>query len=94
MTHALYQYAYLQVLDFLTTVAFLLHGIQEANPVVRWAVAASPTPLMGLLVVKMLAIMLGLSCWYFGRARLLTKVNLVFAMVVAWNLIALIMGGV
>jgi len=40
----LLQYAYLQVLDFLTTVAFLLHGIREANPLVRMALLYAPHP--------------------------------------------------
>ena len=29
------QYSYLQVLDFLTTIAFLLNGVKEGNPLVR-----------------------------------------------------------
>jgi hypothetical protein len=45
----LLQYAYLQVLDFMTTVAFMLHGIKEANPLVRMALLYSPHPLGGLL---------------------------------------------
>ncbi len=90
MNQLLIQYSYLQVLDFLTTVAFLLNGVREANPLVRLALSYAPHPLGGLLAVKILAVGLGLFCWYRGRERLLTRMNLLFAFVVAWNLAALI----
>jgi len=86
------QYSYLQVLDFMTTVAFLVHGIREGNPLVRLAMAYSPNPLGGLVAVKVLAMGLGLYCWKFGKERLLNRINVMFAIVVAWNLAALIAG--
>jgi len=86
----LIQYSYLQVLDFLTTVAFLINGVQEANPFVRFALGYAPHPLGGLLAVKMLAIGLGIYCWKNGRQRLLGRMNWLFAFLVAWNLAALI----
>ena len=94
MNQLLLQYSYLQVLDFMTTVAFLVHGIQEGNPVVRFALQYAPHPLGGLLAVKALAIALGLYCWKGGRSRLLMRVNILFAIVVAWNLGALILASV
>jgi hypothetical protein len=87
----LLQYSYLQVLDFMTTVAFLLHGVSEGNPLVRLALQYAPHPLGGLLAVKTAAIALGLYCWRGGRQRLLGRINLLFALVVAWNLGALIL---
>jgi hypothetical protein len=84
------QYSYLQVLDFLTTIAFLMHGVREGNPLVRMALTYAPHPLSGLLAVKIAAVMLGLYCWRRGRERLLSRINLLFAAVVAWNLAALI----
>jgi hypothetical protein len=90
----LLQYSYLQMLDLLTTVAFMLHGVHEANPVVRFALQSSSHPLGGLLVLKMMALGLGIYCWRCGRDRLLTRINVLFAIVVAWNLVALILGGV
>ncbi len=90
----LLQFVYLQLLDLLTTLAFLLNGIREANPLVRWALNAAPTPLGGLLGVKVLAVLLGLYCWRFGKERLLVRINLLFAVLVAWNLVALIAGSV
>jgi hypothetical protein len=77
----------------MTTLAFLLHGVQEANPLVRFAVRLSPNPLGGLLAIKCLALGLGIYCWRCGRERLLTRMNILFAIVVAWNLAALILGG-
>jgi hypothetical protein len=88
----LLQYSYLQVLDFMTTVAFLLNGIREGNPLVRFAIAYAPHPLSGLLAVKLLAVALGIYCWRRGREKLLFRINILFALVVAWNMVALIVG--
>lgn len=87
----LIQYAYLQVLDLLTTLAFMLHGVHEGNPLVRFMMHSTTNPLNGLLVVKLMAVGLGLYCWKLGRGRLLARINIIFALIVAWNLGALIM---
>jgi hypothetical protein len=92
MTQQLLQYSYLQVLDFMTTTAFLLNGIREGNPLVRMAIRYGPTPLSGLLLVKLAAVFLGIYCWRFGKVRLLGRINILFAVVIAWNLAALIVG--
>jgi hypothetical protein len=76
------------VLDFLTTVAFLMNG---GNPLVRLALAATPNPISGLLLVKGLAVALGVFCWWIGRERLLWRINILFAILIAWNLVALIL---
>lgn len=94
MNQLLMHFSYLQVLDFLTTVAFMINGVKEANPLVRFAVKMSPSPISGLIVVKVLAVLLGIYCWRMGRQRLLSRINIVFAMVIAWNLVALILGTV
>ncbi len=91
MTQLLVQFSYLQVLDFMTTLAFLMNGIQEGNPLVRLALRYGPSPLAGLLLVKMVALALGIYCWRFGRTRLLTRINVLFALIVTWNLAALIL---
>ncbi len=90
MNQLLLQYSYLQILDFMTTIAFLLHGIQEANPLVRVALHTA-NPLGGLLAVKVAAIGLGIYCSKRGREKLLGRINILFALVVAWNLAALIL---
>ena len=94
MNQLLIQYSYLQVLDFMTTVAFLLHGVHEGNPLVRAALQYAPNPLGGLLAVKILAVALGFYCWKGGREKLLIRINLLFAFIVAWNMVALILGSV
>lgn len=86
----LFNFTYLQLLDLLTTVAFLLQGVQEANPLVQFAMDRSPHPLIGLTLIKLAAMSLAAYCWVRGRERLLGRINLLFATVVAWNLVALI----
>lgn len=94
MNEAFVQFSYLQVLDFLTTIAFLVSGVKEGNPFVRLALTWGGNPLGGLIVVKLLAVCLGIYCWRMGRRQLLSRINLLFALVVAWNLVALILGAV
>ena len=94
MNQLLLQYTYLQLLDLLTTLAFMLHGVHEGNPLVRYMMRSATNPLNGLLLVKLLAGALGLYCWRLGRGKLLARINIVFALIVAWNLGALILAGV
>jgi Domain of unknown function (DUF5658) len=94
MNQMLWNYSYLQILDFLTTIAFLVNGVQEGNPLVRFAISMGPNPMSGLIAVKIAAVMLGIYCWRMGRQRLLGRINIMFALIVAWNLIALIVGSV
>ena len=94
MNQLLWQYSYLQILDFLTTIAFLVEGVQEGNPLVRFAISAGSNPLGGLLAVKMLAVLLGVYCWRLGRQKLLLRINVLFAVLIAWNLVALIVGAI
>jgi len=91
---ALIQYSYLQLLDLLTTIAFLVQGVQEGNPIVRFALEMTPSPLAGLLMVKIAAVVLGVYCWRSDKTKLLGKVNVMFALLIAWNLVALILGTV
>jgi hypothetical protein len=91
MTQTLYNYSYLQVLDFLTTVAFLINGVSEGNPIVNWAISAFPTPLAGLAAVKLVALALGIYCWQTAKGQLLSRINVAFAILVAWNLLTLIL---
>ena len=91
LSQLLWQYSYLQVLDFLTTIAFLVNGVREGNPLVRLALSTGSNPIGSLLVVKLLAILLGFYCWRVGKRQLLSRINLLFAFLVAWNMVALIM---
>ena len=67
------QFIYLQLLDVLTTLAFLLNGVAESNPLVRWAMSAAPNPVTGLVLVKVVAIVMGVYCVASARQKLLRK---------------------
>lgn len=90
MNQMLLQYSYLQVLDFLTTIAFLVNGVKEGNPLVRFALTVGANPISGLVLIKVIAVVLGIYCWRLGRHQLLARINVLFAMLIAWNLVALI----
>jgi len=92
MNNLILQYSYLQILDLLTTIAFLINGVKEANPFVKGMMHITASPLTGLLLVKILAVALGVYCWRIERYRLLVRMNVLFALIVAWNLVALIAG--
>ncbi len=80
----------LQLLDALTTVVFLHFGIREGNPLVRMALAAFASPVVGVLGPKLCAVLLGVFSWRTGRMRLLWKMNFLFAACVAWNVVAIV----
>ena len=65
---------------------------RRRTPWCRFFLKFSPNPISGLIVVKLLAILLGIYCWRMGRQRLLSRINALFAFVIAWNLVALIVG--
>jgi len=83
-------FSYLQFLDLLSTLAFLSFGVQEANPLVNLALKSSDHPLYGLLVVKMFALAIGVYCWRAGRYGVLAKANILFAALIVWNLISVL----
>ena len=90
----LLRYSYLQILDVLTTLAFLAHGVAEGNPVVQFLMTSSGSPVAGLVAVKVLAILLGIFCQVTSRFNLLRRANIMFAGLVVWNLLALILSSV
>lgn len=90
----LLRFGYLQVLDVLSTLAFLANGVAEANPFVQFLMNSAGHPLAGLLAVKVLAILIGLYCQFRGRFRALRRANVFFAGLVVWNLFALILWSV
>ena len=90
MLNLLAQFIYLQLLDLLTTLAFLMAGVQESNPLIRFMLQSAGTPLSGLLAAKLFAAALALFCWRSNRQRLLQRANVFYALVVAWNLVALV----
>jgi hypothetical protein len=86
------QFAYLQLLDLLTTMAVLAIGVHEGNPIVRFLMNSAGSPLAGLAAVKVLALGLAVYCWRRGRHRLLKNATLFYAGLVAWNLVAFLLG--
>ncbi|HEV3201685.1 MAG TPA: DUF5658 family protein [Bryobacteraceae bacterium] len=82
----------LQVLDTLTTLMFLHHGVPEGNPLIRAAMAGSAQPAMVLVLSKVFATALATFAWRSGRTGLLRKVNLLFLLCIAWNLLASLVG--
>lgn len=92
MPSLLVQFAYLQVLDLLSTLAFLVAGVSELNPCTRWLMRAAGSPLGGLAAAKLLAVGLAWYCWRGNRRLLLERVNVFYAALVAWNLVAFLLG--
>ena len=86
-----FQFAYLQILDLMTTLAFLVNGGKEANPFIRFVLGVGPHPLAGLVVLKVGALGMALYCVRRARTQLLTRVNVFFAGLVVWNLVVLIL---
>ena len=89
--HVLAQFIYPQMMDMLTTVAFMMYGIAEVHPVVKWAMRESPSALGGLFLVKVAAVMLALFCMARSQQKLLRGANILFAGVVAYNILVLTM---
>jgi hypothetical protein len=88
----LIQFICLQICDLITTLVFLSLGVAEANPLVRLALsAASQQPALVLAAVKIAGVSCGWYAWRSGRRRLLSRINLMFALCVAWNVVAIAM---
>lgn len=85
------EFIYLQLLDVLTTIAFMMQGVGETNPIVRWAIREGPHPIWALFMLKGCAVLLALFCLYRSREGLLRKVNVFFACLIVYNLVALIL---
>jgi len=94
LTSSLILFSYFQLLDLLTTVGFLIHGAKEGNPLVRFALLAAPNPLVGLVIVKIVAMAIGFYCWRLRRQQLLGRINVLFGALISWNMCALIVGSI
>lgn len=87
----LIQFVFLQLCDVLTTLVFLSFGVAEANPVARAVLAAARAhPALGLMGLKTAGVVCGWYAWRSGRHRLLSRINLLFAGCVVWNLVAIV----
>ncbi|MEK7404718.1 MAG: DUF5658 family protein [Acidobacteriota bacterium] len=77
-------FAYLQLLDFLTTLVALRLGGQEMSPFIRWLMGWGPVT--GVALAKVGAFLLAGVCIWLRRERILRWCNYWFAALVLWNL--------
>ena len=89
----LFTFVSLQLMDALTTLFFLSHGIREANPLIAALLQISNHAEWALATPKLFAVALAIYAWRSGRSRLLRKMNVVFAACVAWNVAAILCYG-
>ena len=86
----LIQFVCLQLLDILTTLVFLNAGISEGNPLVRTVLRFSgANAALTLLALKSLAVGFAWNAWRTGRRKLLARINILFALCIVWNGIAI-----
>jgi len=78
-------FASLQLADLGTTVAVLRLGGVEENPLIKHLMVVGPVE--GVALAKLLAVTIGGICFLAAKHRALVIANLVFAAIVAWNLI-------
>ncbi len=87
----LIQFVFLQLCDVFTTLVFLSLGVVEGNPIVRLAMGVAKSyPAIGLVAVKAAGFAFGWYAWRSGRRRLLARINWMFALCVAWNVVAIV----
>ena len=77
-------FAYLQLLDLLTTAVGFQVGLSEASPFIRWMMEGGP--MLAILISKGIALGLGAVCIATHRRRVILWMNFWFALLVVWNL--------
>ncbi len=82
-------FAYLQVLDLLTTLIGLHFGAEEASPFIR-VMMHFGRPAAGVVLSKLFALTLGALCAYLNRQRLLRRMTWWYGGVVVWNLVVML----
>lgn len=75
----------LQLLDFLTTMAGLRIGANEASPFIAWMMRLT-TPFAGLMIAKCIALGWCALCLYRRKPFAIRLANYFFGAVVLWNL--------
>jgi len=78
-------FVYLQLLDFLTTVAGFKEGANEVSPFIVKLIHSS-SPLLGLVASKVIGLIVGGICIGLNRVRLIGWINYWYAGLVVWNL--------
>lgn len=77
-------FLFLQLLDFMTTLIGLRLGGTELSPFIRWMMSFDVV--LGLGSVKLLGVVMGGYCLMTKRYRVIGWVNIIFALLVVWNL--------
>ncbi len=78
-------FVYLQLLDFLTTMAGFKVGAYEVSPFIVKLIHSS-SPLLGLVASKAIGLIVGGLCIALNRVRLIALINYWYAGLVVWNL--------
>jgi Domain of unknown function (DUF5658) len=81
----------LQVLDLLTTMIGLQMGAAEGSVFIGRLIQTSP--MTGLLIAKIVAVILVALAVKFRRPRIIVVLNYWSALVVAWNLVMIVLTG-
>jgi hypothetical protein len=85
-------FIYLQLLDFLTTLAGFRLGAHEASPFIVKLIH-STSPALGVAASKVVGLGIGGLCVLLNRARLVGWINYWYAGVVVWNLFVILAAG-
>ena len=78
-------FIYLQLLDFLTTMAGFKEGAYEVSPFIAKLIHSS-SPLLGLAASKAIGLIVGGLCIGLNKVRLIGWINYWYAGLVVWNL--------
>jgi len=82
-------FVYLQLLDFLTTLAGFKIGASEASPFIAKLIHIS-SPALGVAASKIVGLGIGGLCYATGRGRLVGWINYWYAALIVWNLSVII----
>ena len=86
--NVIYVFAYLQILDLLTTLVGFRLGAAEASPFIRLLMHAGPAA--GVLLSKALALVLGGVCIYLNKQYLIRWISYWYGGLVIWNLMVML----
>jgi hypothetical protein len=89
---AIYIFVYLQLLDFLTTLAGFRVGASEASPFIARLIHIS-SPITGLAASKVIGLAIGGLCLATNKLRLVGWINYWYAALVVWNLCMIMVAG-
>jgi hypothetical protein len=79
----------LQCLDALTTLIFLSKGVREGNPVVSGMLPFVHAQWVGLVAVKLFAMLIGFYCYRSRKFAALRIASVGYAGIVGWNLLTI-----